>query len=164
MKVNNFTSVVCFVNYNLYLCSLHMTKMMLDMKCRLLIIACMLSAASQLMGQEFRGHYLNQEYKIRFELNLDSAAIEVPGLPDDRCYGFLQGNLNGTWIVLKVINRKEGKATVRCACDNGSDGQTLELALKGDSILTMRQTGDANIKTIEGRKYVKLPKVVEFKK
>ncbi|MBQ9175437.1 MAG: hypothetical protein IJ139_01045 [Bacteroidaceae bacterium] len=112
--------------------------------------------------QDFRGHFINEELKVKLELNADSATIGVPGLPDEFCYGYLQGNLNGTWIILKVVKRKENKLTVRAVCDNGSDAQTLELTLDEKGGLSMRQIDDALIKTIEGKKYVKLPKVVAF--
>lgn len=112
--------------------------------------------------QDFRGHYVNDALKVKLELNADSASIVVPGLPDEFCYGYLQGNLNGTWIILKVVKRKENKLTVRAVCDNGSDAQTLEFTLDEKGKLLMRQIDDALIKTIEGKKYVKLPKVVEF--
>ena len=131
---------------------------------RLFIIPLLLMVAAYSSAQQFRGHYTNQELKISLEINLEADSIAVPGIPDEWCYGYLQGNLNGTWIILKVVSIKEKKATVRAACDNGSDSQTIELVQTDERTITMRQVGGANIKTIQGRKYVKLPKTVEFKK
>lgn len=130
-----------------------------SMACAMICMMLTLTAS----GQTFRGHFVNEELKVKLDLNLDSAAIQVPGIPDEFCYGYLQGNLNGTWVILRVVSVKENKATVRATCDNGSDAQTLELTLGKDGAISMRQVGDANIKTIEGRKYVKLPKTVVFK-
>ncbi len=131
---------------------------------RLFIIPFLLMAAAYSSAQQFCGHYTNQELKISLEINLSADSIAVPGIPDEWCYGYLRGNLNGTWIILKVESQKDRKATVRTACDNGSDSQTIELVQTDDKTITMRQVGDANIKTIQGRKYVKLPKAIEFKK
>ena len=115
-------------------------------------------------AQQFKGHYLNTDLKVKLEINLNADSIAVPGLPDERCYGYLQGNLNGTWVILKVESVKDNKAVVRAACDNGSDSQTIEFTQTDDRTLVMRLVGDANIKTIEGRKYVKLPKNLPFKR
>ena len=115
-------------------------------------------------AQTFKGHFVNDEYKIQMELNLYNDSIPVPGIDDEKCYGYLRGNTNGMWIVLKVISVEAEKAVFRASCDNGSDSQNVELTVGEDGKLVMRQLKDAFIKTIAGKKYVKLPKTVEFHK
>ena len=121
---------------------------------------CMPMSAQQI----FKGHFLNDENKIQMELNLYNDSIPVPGIEDETCYGYLRGNLNGTWVILKVITLEEAKAVFRASCDNGSDSQNVELTVNKDGKLEMKQLNDALIKTIDGKKYVKLPKSVIFYK
>jgi len=113
-------------------------------------------------AQTFKGHFLNDEYKIEMMLNLYNDSIPVPGIDDETCYGYLRGNTNGMWIILKVISVEDNKAVFRASCDNGSDSQNVELTVGEDGKLVMRQLKDAYIKTVADRKYVKLPKSVEF--
>ena len=48
--------------------------------------------------------------------------------------------------------------------DIGYDAQDVELKLTKEGALELKLIGDQNIKTVENRKYVKLPKVSVFKK
>jgi hypothetical protein len=129
---------------------------------RFTIIIVMLAGAFSLAGaQTFKGHFVNDEFKIQMVLNLYADSIAVPGIDDEMCYGYISGNTNGTWVILKVISVEKEKAVFRASCDNGSDSQNVELTLE-DGKLVMRQLKDAYIKTVADRKYVKLPKAVEF--
>jgi len=112
-------------------------------------------------AQTFKGHFMNDEFKIQMVLNLYADSVEVPGIEDEMCYGYINGNTNGTWVILKVISVEKDKAVFRASCDNGSDSQNVELTAV-DGKLVMRQLKDAYIKTVANRKYVKLPKSVEF--
>ena len=77
----------------------------------------------------------------------------------------MKGNLNATWVVLKVKKIDKKKAVVRMVSDNGNDGQDVELILTNDGDLILKLVGgEQNIKTVSNRKYVKLPKEVIFKK
>lgn len=124
----------------------------------LVLISLSISACN---AQKYKGHFLNEEMKIKMELNLYNDSIAVPGLDDERCYGYLQGNLNSTWVFLKIISLDDEKAVVRAVSDNGGDAQSLEIKIS-DKTLTFRQIDEANIKTISGKKYVKLPKTVDL--
>ena len=115
-------------------------------------------------AQVFKGRYLNEDLKVKFDLNLYNDTIPVPGLDDETCYGYLQGNINGNWVVLKVISLEADKAVVRASCDNGSDSQNLELKVIDEKHLQIRQLQDANIKMIENNKYVKMPKTWQIHK
>lgn len=129
---------------------------------RITILILLLVGVFSLAGaQTFKGHFVNDEFKIQMVLNLYADSIEVPGIDDEMCYGYINGNTNGTWVILKVISVEKEKAVFRASCDNGSDSQNVELTLE-DGKLVMRQLKDAYIKTVADRKYVKLPKAVEF--
>lgn len=119
--------------------------------------------SSGVSAQAFKGNFRNDELKIQVALNLYNDSIPVPGMDDETCYGYLRGNLNGVWIILKVVKIDKNKAVVRAVCDNGSDSQNIELEV-GEGKLVMKQVDGANIKTIEGRKYVKLPKTIDIKR
>ncbi len=131
---------------------------------RLSILFLMLGHFIMANAQTFKGSFLNEEYKIQMELNLYADSIPVPGIDDEMCYGYLRGNTNGTWVILKVISVEKNKAVFRASCDNGSDSQNVELTVGEGGKLVMRQLKDAYIKTVVNKKYAKLPKTVEFHK
>lgn len=111
----------------------------------------------------FNGSFFNKDYSINMKLNLYESNIPIPGLELDSCYGYLQGALNGTWVVLKVKSIEGDVAVVRAASDRGSDAQDVEFTIT-DNGVDMRQLDGASIKTVAKGKYVKLPKVVSFEK
>ena len=106
------------------------------------------------------GIYLNKELNIRLKLHIDTSDIPVPGLELDSCYGYLNGNINSMWVILKVKKNEGNKAIVRAMCEKGDNAQDLELVLKDDGMLYIRQIDDNFIKGIKNRKYVKLPKPI----
>lgn len=114
-------------------------------------------------GDEFKGKFMNKELRIQANIDFYNQSIAVPGFELDSCYGYIQGRINGVWIILKVKSVGKDKALVRAASENGSDAVDLEFSKTEDGLI-MRQVDDVCIKGIEGRKYVKLPKDLEFKK
>lgn len=127
------------------------------MKRTLLCILAMLMTVVLFAQSPLNGTYYNRELNIRLKLNLDASNIPVPGLEVDSCYGYLTGNINSMWVVLKVKKNEGNKAVVRAMCEKGDNAQDLELILDDDK-LTVKQIDDAFIKGIKDRKYVKLPK------
>lgn len=105
----------------------------------------------------YEGYFYNSELNIRSQLNLYADSIPVPGLDMETCYGFLQGSLNGTWVILRVAEMGERRAVVRAVSDRGGDGQDLEISLSGQ-LLTVRLKGDMEMKGVKEGRYVKLPK------
>lgn len=126
-----------------------------------IIIVMLVGAFALANAQTFKGHFMNDEFKMQMVLNLYADSVAVPGIDDEMCYGYINGNTNGTWVILKVISVEKDKAVFRASCDNGSDSQNVELTVV-DGKLVMKQLKDAYIKTVANRKYVKLPKTVEF--
>lgn len=127
------------------------------MKRTLLSILAMLMTVVLFAQSPLNGTYYNRELNIRLKLNLDASNIPVPGLEVDSCYGYLTGNINSMWVVLKVKKNEGNKAVVRAMCEKGDNAQDIELILDDDK-LTVKQIDDAFIKGIKDRKYVKLPK------
>lgn len=116
-----------------------------------------------LAQSQFDGTYINRDLQIRIKLHLDEANIPVPGLELDSCYGYINGNINSMWVILKVKKLEEKKAIVRAMCEKGDNAQDLELVIDDNKII-MKQIDDAFIKGIKDRKYVKLPKQIELSK
>lgn len=127
------------------------------MKRTLLSILAMLMTVVLFAQSPLNGTYYNRELNIRLKLNLDASNIPVPGLEVDSCYGYLTGNINSMWVVLKVKKNEGNKAVVRAMCEKGDNAQDLELILDDDKLI-VKQIDDAFIKGIKDRKYVKLPK------
>lgn len=135
---------------------------------RLLTIITVLTLALTCNAQEtdstlFKGSFVNTELKINCLLNLYDQVIPVPGMEMDQCYGYINGSLNGMWVILKVQKMEGKKAVVRAMSERGEDAQTIEIVSTDDG-LTMRQIDGANIRGVANSKYVKLPKIISFKK
>ena len=118
------------------------------------MLAVLTFAFASMYGQEsatnaYKGKFMNKDLRIQANIDFYNQSIPVPGFELDSCYGFVQGRINGVWIILKVKDVGKKKAVVRAASENG---------------LSMRQIDDVCIKGIEGRKYVKLPKDLELKR
>ncbi|MCR5312807.1 MAG: hypothetical protein K6E54_04035 [Bacteroidaceae bacterium] len=115
-------------------------------------------------GQKaFKGEYHNGDLQLRMKLNLEDDNIPVPGLELDSCYGFLQGRINSSWIILKVKSVDDKKAIVRAMCEKGDAAQDIEITLTEGGI-ELQQIDGAGIKGIQNRKYVKLPKRIPLTK
>lgn len=120
----------------------------------------MFASAVSFAQRPFEGYFLNNDLDISCRLNLYSHSIPVPGLETDSCYGYIQGRINGTWIVLKVKESDDNRILARAVNDKGSDAQDIEFAVAENGQITMRQVDGSYIKGIDKRKYVKLPKTV----
>lgn len=131
------------------------------MKRLILCIFSMFSFCLSFAQSPLNGTYFNKDLFIRMKLHLDAADIPVPGLELDSCYGYINGNINSMWVILKVKKTEGNKALVRAMCEKGDNAQDIELVLEEDKII-MRQVDDAFIKGIKDRKYVKLPKLIEL--
>lgn len=132
------------------------------------MLAVLTFAFASMYGQEsatnaYKGKFMNKDLRIQANIDFYNQSISVPGFELDSCYGFVQGRINGVWIILKVKDVGKKKAVVRAASENGSEAVDLEFSITEDG-LSMRQIDDVCIKGIEGRKYVKLPKDLELKR
>ena len=121
------------------------------------ILFTMLSTLVVSAQRPFEGFFTNDELDLRCQLNLYADSIPVPGLEMDNCYGYLQGKINGTWVILKIKEMDEKSALVRAVSDRGSDGQDVKIVLT-ESGVSMTLVNDNNMKAISGKKYVKMPK------
>ena len=120
----------------------------------------------QSMAQEqFTGAWNCEALKASMVMDLQEKSIPLKDFDSDEdTYGYVKGQLNGTWVILKVKKLEEKRALVRMVSDIGYDAQDVEFRLLDDETMEMRLVGDQVMKTIDKGKYVKMPKAVVFKK
>ena len=121
-------------------------------------------AASGWAQEQFTGIWQCEELKASIVINLVEKKIPLKDFEGEDTYGYVRGDLNGTWVILKVKEVKDKKAVVRMVSDIGYDAQDVEFRLTDENTLEMRLVGDQVMKTTSDGKYVKMPKVVVFKK
>lgn len=134
------------------------------MKRLLLTLAVVLAAACSWAQDAFKGMWRCEALQATMLINLAEKNITLKDFEGEMTYGYLKGELNGTWVILKVKEVKDKKALVRMVSDIGYDAQDVEFRLMDDGTMEMRLVGDPVMKTIANRKYVKMPKVSVFKK
>lgn len=134
------------------------------MKRLLLTLAVVLAAASSWAQDAFKGMWRCEALQATMLINLAEKNITLKDFEGEMTYGYLKGELNGTWVILKVKEVKDKKALVRMVSDIGYDAQDVEFRLLDDGTMEMRLVGDPVMKTIANKKYVKMPKVSVFKK
>lgn len=128
------------------------------MKRFLLLLAVAATAACVHAQRPFEGFFFNEELRVKAQLNLYADSIEVPGLELERCYGYLQGGINGMWVVLSVKHATDTEALVRAVSERGGDAQNIELRVNSDGGIDCRLRDENNIKGVKNGKYVRLPK------
>lgn len=114
--------------------------------------------------EQFVGMWQCEALKATLVINLVEKKIPLKDFEGEDTYGYVRGELNGTWVILKVKEVKDNKALVRMVSDIGYDAQDVEFRLTDEQTMEMRLVGDQVMKTTENGKYVKMPKVVVFKK
>lgn len=123
-----------------------------------------LAAVSSWAQEQYSGLWRCEALQATMVLNLAEKNITLKDFEDEDTYGYLKGELNGTWVILKVKKVDEKKALVRMVSDVGYDAQDVELRLTDEGTLELRLVGDQIMKTTEKGKYVKMPKVAVFEK
>lgn len=123
-----------------------------------------LVAVSGWAQEQFTGMWQCEALQASMVINLVEKKIPLKDFEGEDTYGYVKGELNGTWVILKVKEVKDNKAVVRMVSDIGYDAQDVEFRLTDENTIEMRLVGDQVMKTTEKGKYVKMPKVAVFKK
>ena len=123
-----------------------------------------LVAVSGWAQEQFQGMFQCEALKASMVINLVEKKSPLKDFDGEDTYGYVKGDLNGTWVILKVKEVKDKKAVVRMVSDIGYDAQDVELKLTEEGDIELRLMGDQVMKTTEKGKYVKMPKVSLFKK
>ncbi|MBP5376175.1 MAG: hypothetical protein J6Y38_07580 [Bacteroidaceae bacterium] len=134
------------------------------MKRFLLALSVALTTISGWAQEQFTGMWQCEALKASMIINLVEKKIPLKDFDGEDTYGYVKGDLNGTWVILKVKEVKDNKAVVRMVSDIGYDAQDVEFRLIDKDTMEMRLQGDQVMKTTENGKYVKMPKVSVFKK
>ena len=134
------------------------------MKRFLLALSVALTTISGWAQEQFTGMWQCEALKASMIINLVEKKIPLKDFDGEDTYGYVKGDLNGTWVILKVKEVKDNKAVVRMVSDIGYDAQDVELRLTEEGDIELRLMGDQVMKTTEKGKYVKMPKVSVFKK
>jgi predicted transport protein len=134
------------------------------MKKIFLIWMFVLVAAIGWAQEQFTGMWQCESLNASIVINLVEKKIPLKDFEGEDTYGYVKGDLNGTWVILKVKEVKGNKVVVRMVSDIGYDAQDVELRLTDETTMEMRLVGDQVMKTTENGKYVKMPKVSVFKK
>ena len=114
--------------------------------------------------EQFQVMWQCEALKATMVMNLLEKKIPLKDFEGEDTYGYVKGELNGTWVMLKVKKLEEKKALVRMVSDIGYDAQDVEFRLVDENTMEMRLQGEQVMKTTEKGKYVKMPKVSVFKK
>lgn len=130
----------------------------------LLTLSVALVAVSGWAQEQFTGMWQCEALQASMVINLVEKKIPLKDFEGEDTYGYVKGELNGTWVILKVKEVKDNKAVVRMVSDIGYDAQDVEFRLTDENTIEMRLVGDQVMKTTEKGKYVKMPKVSVFKK
>lgn len=134
------------------------------MKKFFLIWMFVLVAAIGWAQEQFTGMWQCEALNASIVINLMEKKIPLKDFEGEDTYGYVKGDLNGTWVILKVKEVKGNKVVVRMVSDIGYDAQDVEFRLTDETTMEMRLVGDQVMKTTENGKYVKMPKVSVFKK
>ena len=130
----------------------------------LLTLSVALVAVSGWAQEQFTGMWQCEALQASMVINLVEKKIPLKDFEGEDTYGYVKGELNGTWVMLKVKKLEEKKVLVRMVSDIGYDAQDVEFRLVDENTMEMRLQGEQVMKTTENGKYVKMPKVVVFKK
>ena len=134
------------------------------MKRFLMTLGVALVTMSGWAQEQFQGMWQCEALKATMVMNLLEKKIPLQDFEGEDTYGYVKGELNGTWVMLKVKKLEEKKALVRMVSDIGYDAQDVEFCLVDENTMEMRLQGEQVMKTTERGKYVKMPKVSVFKK
>ena len=134
------------------------------MKRFLMTLGVALVTMSGWAQEQFQGMWQCEALKATMVMNLLEKKIPLKDFEGEDTYGYVKGELNGTWVMLKVKKLEEKKALVRMVSDIGYDAQDVEFCLVDENTMEMRLQGEQVRKTTERGKYVKMPKVSVFKK
>lgn len=131
-----------------------------------IISILMLLAASTINGAEpWKFSAFSTEEKIRLQVDLYQESIEVPGMEMfGPMNGFMDGNLYGVWSITSFKIKNEKEAVINLSNDLGSETQKVTLSQTSDSTYTARLEDGVVMKKVVGRKLVKIPGVIIFKK
>ena len=115
--------------------------------------------------KSFKGHLYNSEYNVYMRINFHDKDVVARG---QELFGKLPGYLGSKfdtrlWLITDVKLNKDKEAELSIINDYGSEDLEAKLEKENDSTYTLKQLEGSPIKIVVDRKWVKLPKVMQFK-
>ncbi len=113
----------------------------------------------------FRGKIYNKEFDVYMNIDFYDKNLKVPGQElFGEMPGFLGDNLDSRkWLITDAtIHGKTAKLSI--INDYGSEDLTAELTISSDGIYELKQLDGSSIKIARNRKWVKIPKKLNFYK
>ena len=132
------------------------------------VLAAALAAAAPCFPQgtgAFTGTVSNKEYSVFIAMDFHGPGIEVPG---QELFGLLPGYIGDrrdsrAWLIISA-GMEGGEARLQISNDYGSEDLEATLVQTSDSTFTLRQVSGSTLKIARNRKWVKLPRELEFKR
>ena len=125
-----------------------------------------LKGFAQADSTTFKGHLYNNEYEVYIDMNFYKNDILVP---HQEIFGKIAGFLGDIhdgrkWLFTsaKIVNKKN--AQIEIINDYGSEDLEATLTCNPDGTYTLTQGKGSTIKIVRNRKWVKIPKILVFKK
>lgn len=117
--------------------------------------------------REFYGKVYNADYDVFIDMNLYEESVAIPGQDVlGKVFGYLKKNGDSrVWIIMSVRFSEDGRrATLEMVNDYGSDDLVATLSIETDGSYILKQEEGSNIKVAGRGKWIKLPKVLAFKR
>lgn len=135
------------------------------MRITFVIILCLATTFAFSTERPWKIRLHSQEENINVVLDLYEESVNVPGMDMfGPMNGYMNGNIYGTWSVTssKILNDKT--AMVGFSNDLGSETQRTTITHDTDSTWVMKFEGANVVKRVNGKKLVRIPSEITFKK
>lgn len=128
-----------------------------------ILMGASLHCAAQEKNEPLRAHLYNKEYDVFMHIDMK----ESHTVPGHELYGPLPGYLGIStstfyWLIVEGESTEEG-IRLQLVNDYGSEDLEAALSQKNDSTFILQQGKGSIIKLPKNRKWMKLPKNLEFK-
>lgn len=112
----------------------------------------------------FKGYMYNKEYDVYLQIDFYHNNVTVP---HQEIYGTMPGFFGDKrdarkWLFTDATIDNENVATISIINDYGSEDLTATLEAKNDTTFILTQGKGSTIKIARNRKWVKMPKKMEF--
>lgn len=116
--------------------------------------------------QPFKGYISNEEYQVYINMNFYENNIIVP---DQEIFGELPGYFGAKrdsrkWLFTSAEMNNKNQATIVITNDYGSEDLIATLTCDNDSTYTLKQKEGSTMKIAVKGKWVKIPKMIKFKR
>lgn len=133
----------------------------------LIMLLLLVSSATWAQERDFCGKVYNSEYGVWLDINLYEETVDIPGQDVlGKVFGYLKKATDSrVWIIMSVkFSDNDKKATLEMVNDYGSEELVATLTLGLDGSYTLKQEEGSAIKVADKGKWLKLPKVMVFRK